>query len=157
MKTFKQYLTESKRDYTYRIKLINEIDNESVDRIERHLAKYEVKSVQAPKRLMLQSAPYDFPQARGHEVYVIEFTTQRPASAYQIQEELKSLLGLRDNVMKVRSDMEPLEQQEQGSMLEDGDYSEAEKIKGEDYYGDKYNSKFVQELLALRKTEEKAK
>ena len=68
--------------------------------------------------------------------------------------------------MKVRSDMEPLEQQEmaetsppkeQGSMLEDGDYSEAEKIKGEDQYGDKYNSKFVQELLALRKTEEKAK
>ena len=81
MKTFKQYLTESKRDYTYRIKLINEIDNESVDRIERHLAKYEVKTVQAPKRLMLQSAPYDFPQARGHEVHVIEFTTERPASA----------------------------------------------------------------------------
>ena len=50
----------------------------SVDRIERHLAKYEVKTVQAPKRLMLQSAPYDFPQARGHEVHVIEFTTERP-------------------------------------------------------------------------------
>ena len=164
MKTFKQYLTESKRDYTYRIKLINEIDNESVDRIERHLAKYEVKTVQAPKRLMLQSAPYDFPQARGHEVHVIEFTTERPASAYQIQEELKSLLGLGDAVMKVRSDMEPLEQQEQaatsepkeiGSMLEDGDYSEAEKIRSEDYYGDKYNSKFVQELLSLRKDKEK--
>jgi len=40
-------------------------------------------------------------------------------------------------------------------MLEDGDYSEAEKIKAEDYYGDKYNSKFVQELLSLRKDKEK--
>ena len=166
MKTFKQYLTESKRDYTFRIKLINEIDNESVDRIEKHLGKYEVKSVQAPKRLMLQSAPYDFPQARGHEVHVIEFVTERPASAYQIQEELKALLGLRDNVLKVRSDMEPLEQQEQAmtkepgeatSVLEDGDYSEAEKVNAEDYYGDKYNSKFVQELLSLRKDKEEKK
>ena len=116
MKTFKQYLTESKRDYTYRIKLINEIDNESVDRIERHLAKYEVKTVQAPKRLMLQSAPYDFPQARGHEVHVIEFTTERPL--HTNQEELKALLGLGDNVLKVRSDMGPLEQQKQAMTSE---------------------------------------
>ncbi len=163
MKTYKEYLTESNREYTFRIKLINEIDNESVDRIERHLAKYDVKSVQAPKRLMLQSAPYDFPQARGHEVHVIEFVTERPASAYQIQTEIQNLLGLSDGAMKVRSDMEPLEQQEQAetndkeqasSILEDGDYSEAEKINGEDFYGDKYNSKFVKELLAMRKTGE---
>lgn len=163
MKTFKEYLTESKREYTFRIKLINEIDNESVDRIERHLAKYEVKTVQAPKRLMLQSAPYDFPQARGHEVHVIEFVTERPVSAYQIQTEIQNLLGLSDGAMKVRSDMEPLEQQEQAetndkdpasSILEDGEYSEADKINGEDYYGDKYNTKFVKELLAMRKTGE---
>ena len=163
MKTYKEYLTESNREYTFRIKLINEIDNESVDRIERHLGKYDVKSVQAPKRLMLQSAPYDFPQARGHEVHVIEFVTERPASAYQIQTEIQNLLGLSDGAMKVRSDMEPLEQQEQAetndkeqasSILEDGDYSEAEKINGEDFYGDKYNSKFVKELLAMRKTGE---
>ena len=166
MKSFKQYLTEGKKDYTFRIKLINEIDNESVDRIETHLAKYEVKSVQAPKRLMLQSAPYDFPQARGHEVHVIEFTTARPASAYQIQEELKSLLGLGDGVMKVRSDMEPLEQQEMaetsdepkdGSLLEDPDYKEMDAVKGEDFYGDKYNTSFVQELLKLRDEKDKEK
>ena len=50
---------------------------------------------------------------------------------------------------------ETSEPKESGSMLEDGDYSEAEKIKSEDYYGDKYNSKFVQELLSLRKDKEK--
>lgn len=158
MKSFKQYLTEGKKEYTFRIKLINEIDNESVDRIETHLAKYEVLSVQAPKRLMLQSAPYDFPQARGHEVHVIEFTTARPASAYQIQTEIQNMLGLSDGSMKVRSNMEPLEQQEMAetneedtsSLLEDPDYKEMDKVNGEDYYGDKYNTSFVQELLKLR-------
>ena len=74
------------------------------------------------------------------------------------------MLGLGDNVLKVRSDMEPLEQQEQAmtseprsNPLEDGDYLEAEKVNAEDYYGDKYNTKFVQELLSLRKDKEEKK
>ena len=53
----------------------------------------------------------------------------------KFKEELKALLGLGDAVMKVRSDMEPLEQQEQARQanlkrigLEDGDYK-AEKSK----------------------------
>ena len=65
--------------------------------------------------------------------------------------------------MKVRSDQEPLEKAEQQataesngkSLLEDPSYGEAETVKAEDYYGDKYNTKFVQELLKLRKEKEK--
>ena len=57
MKTFKQYLTELKERLhlpyqTYQSRLIT-----NSDPTQRHLGKYEVKSVQAPKRLMLQSAP----------------------------------------------------------------------------------------------------
>ena len=164
MKSFKQYLQESKQSYKFRVKLAHEPSDEQMDKIERHLAKYDVESVSAPKKLMLQSAPYDFPQLRGYEIHVVEFTTARPVSAYQIGIELQNLLGLKDGLMKVRSEHEPLEQQEQASLESDGeshvllgddDYSEAEKIDGTDYYGDKYNTKFVQELLALRKTKEK--
>jgi len=165
MKSYKEYLKESKQSYKFRVKLAHELTDEQLDKIERHLGKYDVESVSAPKKLMLQSAPYDFPQLRGYEIYVIEFDTARVASAYQIQTELCNLLGLGDNLMKVRSEHEPLEKQEQGSLdaseseaesiLADADYSEAEKIDGADYYGDKYNTKFVQELLALRKQKEK--
>ena len=50
MKSFKQYSNRRKKRITLSlIKLINEIDNELPDRIENPLAKYEVKSVQAPK------------------------------------------------------------------------------------------------------------
>jgi DNA topoisomerase VI subunit A len=41
------------------------------------------------------------------------------------------------------------------SKLNDSDYSEADKVKTDDYYGDKYNTSFVQELLKLRKEKEK--
>lgn len=165
MKSFKQYLAESKQTYHYRIKLAKELTNEELDRIERHLVKYDVQKFSAPKKLMLQSTPYDFPQLRGYEIYVAEFTTNIPASAYQIQTEIQNLIGISDGFMKVRSDMEPLEKQEQAelagdkgeaeSLLADDKYSEAESVNADDYYGEKYNTKFVQELLALRKEKDK--
>ena len=167
MKSYKEYLKESKQSYKFRVKLAQELSDEQIDKIERHLGKYDVTSVSAPKKLMLQSTPYDFPTLRGYEIIVMEFETDRVASAYQIQVELSNLLGLGEGLMKVRSEHEPLEKQEQSaietkgvdkgseSLLADGNYSEATKINGEDYYGDKYNTKFVQELLALRKTKEK--
>lgn len=165
MKSYKEYLKESKQSYKFRVKLAQELSDEQIDKIERHLGKYDVKSVSAPKKLMLQSTPYDFPTLRGYEIFVMEFETDRVASAFQIQVELSNLLGLGEGLMKVRSEHEPLEKQEQSalegsdkeaeSLLADGNYSEAEKLNGEDYYGDKYNTKFVQELLALRKTKEK--
>jgi len=167
MKSYKEYLKESKQSYKFRVKLAQELSDEQIDKIERHLGKYDVTSVSAPKKLMLQSTPYDFPTLRGYEIIVMEFETDRVASAYQIQVELSNLLGLGEGLMKVRSEHEPLEKQEQSaietkgvdkgseSLLADGNYSETTKINGEDYYGDKYNTKFVQELLALRKTKEK--
>jgi hypothetical protein len=164
MKSFKQYLAESKQSYNYRIKLAKELSNEELDRIERHLVKYDVQKFSAPKKLMLQSTPYDFPQLRGYEIFVVEFTTNIPASAYQIQTEIQNLIGISDGFMKVRSDMEPLEKQEQAelagaddavSLLADENYSEAEDVNADDYYGDKYNTSFVQELLELRKDKEK--
>lgn len=163
MKSFKQYLTESKQSYTFRLKLAKELSNEELDRIERHLVKYDVQKFSAPKKLMLQSAPYDFPQLRGYEIYVSEFTTAYPVSAYQLHTEIQNLIGLPDGLMKVHSDQEPLEKQEMAgesadeaaSLLADPDYKEAEKVNADDYYGDKYNTKFVQELLKLRKDKEK--
>jgi hypothetical protein len=87
-----------------------------------------------------------------------------PASAYQIQTEITNLIPITDGHLKVRSDNEPLEKREQeilnavdseiGSLLGDPKYGEADDINGEDYYGDKYNTTFVQELLKMRKNSE---
>lgn len=157
MKSFKQYLQESKQSYDFKIKLATELTDEQVDRVERHLVKYDVQNFSAPKKLMLQSSPIDFPTMRGIEVYVIEFTTALPASGFQIQEELKKLIGIGDGLMKVRGGHEPdeAEQKEVKSILEDDEYTEAEKVDAKEFFGDEYNTKFVQELLKLRKNKEK--
>jgi len=167
MKSLKNYLTEASQEFNFKIKLAKEISEEDLARIERHLVKYDITSMSAPKKLMLQSTPYDFPQLRGYEIHVVEFTTNLRASAYQIQTELQNLIGIRDGFMKVRGEHEPLEQQEQHaidnadaettSVLADPDYKDAPEVNHEDYYGDKYNEKFLETLGKLRKEKEKAK
>jgi hypothetical protein len=164
MKSFKQYLKESEAIYTFRIKAARELTDDELTKIENHLAKYDVQTFSSPKKLMLQTTPYDFPQLRGYEIYVIEFSTSLPASAYQIQTEITNLIPITDGHLKVRSDNEPLEKREQeilnavdseiGSLLGDPTYGEADDVNGEDYYGDKYNTTFVQELLKMRKNSE---
>ena len=39
--------------------------------------------------------------------------------------------------------------------MSDEKYSEAEKVNSDDFYGEKYNTSFVNELLKLRKDKEK--
>ena len=75
------------------------------------------------------------------------------------------MLGLADGVFKIKGeheqDIDMLEEsseydmEKSDSKLNDSDYSEADKVKTDDYYGDKYNTSFVQELLKLRKEKEK--
>lgn len=159
MKSYKQYLKEAKQTYDFRIKIAKGVTDEQVDKIEKHLLKYDVQKFSAPKKLMLQSEHRDFPTMRGIEIQVIEFSTALPASAFQIQEELKKLVGIGDGLMKVRGaheqeDIQP--DKEAKSVLEDDEYSDAEKVNTDDFYGDKYNTSFVQELLKLRKQKEKS-
>lgn len=157
MKSFTQYLTESKQSWSWKIKMAKEPTDRDMERIERHLLKYDVKKVSAPKKLMLQSSPVDFPNLRGYEIFVVEFETNILASGFQIQIELQNMLGLNDGILKVKGAHEPdeVETKDVESILADAEYKDAEKVNGEDYYGDKFNSGFVKELLKLRKDKEK--
>lgn len=159
MKTFTAYLNESKQSWKFYIKTIHELSDVQSDRIEKHLMKYDSTGLGAAKKSILQAQPKDFPNHRGYEVYMYEFTTNLPVSSYQVQNEIRNMLGLSDGVFKVRGeheiDEDIQEDKDAESLLADEDYSEADKVKGEDYYGEKYNTSFVKELLKLRKDKEK--
>jgi hypothetical protein len=160
MKSYTQYLTEAKKTWSFKIKTIHELTDDQCDRIEKHLGKYDSKGLGAVKKTMLQSTPRDFPKARGYEVFTYEFDCDRVASGWQIQNDIRNMLGLADGVLKVKGAHEPDEAipavgLQIKSVLEDGDYSEAEKVKAEDHYGDQYNSKFIKELAKLKKEKEK--
>lgn len=153
MKTFKQYLQESKKNWKFKIKTIHELTDDQADRIEKHLMKYDSNGLGAAKKTMLQSAPKDFPQHRGYEVFSYEFETQLPATSAQIQNEVRNMLGLTDSTFKIRGEHEPdhIEDDEDKKDVSE----DSENVDSEDYYGDEFNKSFIADLLKLRKEKEK--
>ena len=68
-KLFSQYLNESKKSWKFCIKTVHDLTDEQCDRIEKHLGKYDSKGLGAAKKTILQSAPRDFPNHKGYEVF----------------------------------------------------------------------------------------
>ena len=108
-KLFSTYLNESKKSWKFSIKTIHDLSDEQCDRIEKHLGKYDSKGLGAAKKTILQSAPRDFPNHKGYEVYTHAFETDRIASGWQIQYDIRNMLGLADGVLKVKGEHEPEE------------------------------------------------
>lgn len=162
MKTLNEYLMESARQYQFRLKTAVELSDEQLDKLEKHLRKYEAFDIGTPKRTILQSAPMDFHNIGATEVYILDFNTELPCSPAMLVNELVQKLGISERDIRVRNKLEPAEQEDEASMEEptdekqeallmDGEYSEAENAKADDFYGDKYNTKFMDELKKARK------
>lgn len=162
MKKLNEYLMESARTYEFRLKTAVELSDEQLDKLEKHLRKYEAFDIGSPKRTILQSAPMDFHNIGATEVYIMDFKTELPCSPAMLVNELVQKLGVNERDIRVRNKLEPAEQEDAASMedptegetdalLLDDEYSEADNPKAEDHYGDKYNTKFMDELNKARK------
>ena len=100
---------------------------------------------------------------KGYEVFSHDFECDRIASGWQIQNDIRNMLGLADGVLKVKGEHEPEESIPPGkgkdveSVLADKDYKEAEKVNHTEHYGDEYNKSFIKELMKAKKLKEKEK
>lgn len=171
MKNFYHYLAESKKDFTYRIKMIcASVDEATLDRIERALVKYDVLEVSPPRKTILHAAPLDFKEVSNAEVWIIDIRTGQPASSFYIQQEISNALGLNQKFVVVRGSNDPIEQEVERSedlydiaqtagekqmvpaaLLDMPDYGETaadEPVKP--LYGDDYNKNLLNYLAMIQ-------
>jgi len=102
MKSFTEYLNESKKFYSYKIKLAGELPENFVDDVKARLAKYEVASFEQVQKTPIQKLPIDFPEMENSEVTMFEVVTEYPVNAPQLETELREI-GLAPNRFKVRT------------------------------------------------------
>ena len=166
MKSFTEYLTESKKQYDFRIKIAGDMSAEQEDTMKRLLGRFTNENTLTgfkKSKTPIQALPLDFPQVKNCEVNIYEVTLDFPTTQYELTEYLATELGIGKQNLIVRSPNEPSEeyQQEQpkreGALLNDPDYKEAGNPQFEDYYGDKYNTGFVKELNDILKLQRKAR
>jgi len=163
MKTFKEYLAESKKQYDFRVKVAGEFTAEQEECLKTALNKWNVNSFKKLAKTPIQAHPLDFPQIKNCEVNIYEVTVAYPTTQHELTEYLSQECRVHRQHIVVKRPGEPSEEYQQpqekreGALLNDPDYKEAPNAQFEDFYGDKYNSGFVKELNDLLKLERKAR
>ncbi len=154
MPTLLEYINQLQKEHRYRIKMAFAPSERQLEVLERHMKKYDALEVGRPEKLMLQAQPMDFPQLGGHEIVIVDAVTRLPVSAPVLENELRTLMFVKDGLIRVFGRDEPIEKQ-----IEDDsepnheaklgtDYSDAEAnpVKAEDAAGDTYNQNLLKEL-----------
>ncbi len=165
MKTLKEYLAESVKEYNYKVKILGEVEDGMMDTIENELKKYDLKTMGSPAKTIFQKQPLDFDEGVSGEVNIASFTTGLPLSKDTVRDRIAHNLGMPERYIKIRSENDPLEYDLVDNAVDteltvgesnpddaalNNDYP-ADEHKAEDYHGNDFNTKFMEELMKLVK------
>lgn len=162
MKTLKEYLSESKKNYSFKIKVAGDLPESFLDRLKQSLDRCKVVKLEKIKSTPIQALPLDFPTMKNVEVHMFEVWCEYPITAPEIASDLKAM-GLREECYRVRNSMEPSEQDQvtlndvlnPDGLLNDPSYKEGIKVKHKEYFGDDFNKSFLKDLEKSAKQRKK--
>lgn len=158
LKTFKEYLTESKKAYSFKVKVAGELPEGFAADLQKRLSRCNAETIKETHKTPIQKVPMDFPEMTNVEVRVFDVICEYPITAPEIEAELKEM-GMDPCCFRIRGAGEPSEIDQQQSLegpsgeslLLDQTYSEAGKVKSKDYFGDEFNKTFLKDLSKTAK------
>jgi hypothetical protein len=102
MKSFAQYLVETRQTFDYRIKILGDVDAELINALEEKLQQFDVVTMTEPKKTPIQKVLPDFPEAENDSVTFMDVTFNYPATPPQITQ-MAELLGMNPNHMIIQT------------------------------------------------------
>lgn len=134
MKTFAEYLTESKHTYDYRIKIAGDLPPGFMAGFKEKLKQFDVVSMSDSKKTPVQKSLPDFPKFPNESMTFVDVTFNYPATPPQITQ-IAQLLGLDPNRIMMTDkkyadsvDQEVVKQDsESKNLLTDTDYPAPDK------------------------------
>jgi len=163
MKSFKDYLAESKKYYSFKVKIAGDLPENFKESLKTRLERYELTTLEQTGKTPIQKLPRDFPEMENSEVTMFEVITEYPVNAPQIETELREI-GIEQTRFRVRTPTqeadielsnEDSENLSSDALLTDPEYKESAGTTGTDYFGDDYNTGFLKDLQAA--TDERKK
>ena len=163
MKTFKEYLTESKKVYSFKVKVAGEVPENFQEGLKTRLGRCGAMKVEKVNSTPIQESPLDFPDLKNMEVTVFEVICEYPVTSPEIAADIKNM-GLDENCFRVRGSNEPSEQEQVlahaepsgEAFLDENDLDKGNtKIKHKDYFGDEFNKSFLKDLSKAAKDRKK--
>jgi hypothetical protein len=163
MKTFKEYLTESKKIYSFKIKVAGELPEKFQEGLKARLDRCKVVTMEKIATTPIQKLPLDFPGMENKEVTVFEVVCEYPITSPEIAVDIKNM-GLDEDCFRVRGSSEPTEVEQiladsepsGEALLDENDLDKGNgKIKHKDYFGDDFNKGFLKDLAKAAKDRKK--
>lgn len=158
--TLQTYLSKIEQTYSYRFKTLVPLEDYRMTQFEDAIRKYRPRKVQPVIKTPLQAQPLDFSGHQNKEVYIVDFDTELPASAYILQQDIRQHFNVPEEFIIVRASNEPTEVESlrinafaemdeeakkkgmyPASLLQQDSYPEASDIKSDRYYGNRYNNR----------------
>jgi hypothetical protein len=164
MKNFKDYLTESQKTYTFKIKVAGQLPEKFTETVKTRLEKYGCSKFNQVGATPIQSTARDFPNLSNVEVTIFEMECAYPVTSPEILEMIKGSTTVCETHLKVRNlkeqelfDLGSNEEKNQKSeaLLNDAQYKDAPKIKSKDYFGTEFNKSFLKDLQKTAKQRKK--
>lgn len=159
MKTFKEYLLESKKSYPFRVKVAGELPEGFEKKLKECLGANNPTVVEKSKT-PIQATPLDFPELSNMEVHTFEVICEYPITEPELSEHIKCLVP--ESHFRVRNGGNPAEAEHAGfdlepsgeAMLEEPELK-SDKIKHKDYFGADFNKNFLKDLSKASKEQKK--
>ena len=161
MKTFKEYLAESKKVYSMKVKVAGELPEGFADDLKARLANRSIVEFEQLKTTPVTETPLDFPELSNTEVHTFSVVTEYPCTPTDIEKEIFEMGCCEPGHYVARNALSPSEEYQatdgdrEGALLHDNEYKEGIAVKHKDYFGDDFNKSFLQDLAKTAKERSK--
>jgi hypothetical protein len=162
MKTFREYLAESKKVYSFKVKIAGDIPENFEKDLKERLEKYKVVTFSKMKTTPVQKVPLDFPELANKEVTTYDVVLEYPVTSPEISVNIKDM-GVEESCYRVRGSGEPSEidqltidnEPSEEPILTDSEYKDSDKVNHKDYFGNDFNKSFLKDLSKTAKERNK--
>ena len=145
MKTFKEYLAESKKTYNFKIKIAGDLPESFQENLKTSLERCGVMKLSKIATSPIQAVPLDFPTKKNCEVHVFEVACSYPITAPEIGVDVKSM-GIDEECFRIRGSNEPYDEEV---------VQEVANVNHKDYFGGEFNKSFLKDLSKTAKQRQK--
>jgi len=145
MKSLYEYVAETSKDFTYRVKVAGELTTETLTKFKEFLGKFDLESSTTPKQTPISEQVIGFPGLKNETVNIFEVTLNYPAGVDAIREEAR-LAGIDlAKIIVISEDWDDsmqaeAERQEEPTLLETPEYPADSKEQVE--LSEKYSGSF---------------
>jgi hypothetical protein len=156
MKSFKEYLTESKKTYEFKVKIAGDCPKDCSSQIKAALAQYHVESCSSGKSIPIQERHSEFPEHKNFGMTIFDVTTAYPATSPQVRDKVAEALSLAHSSVKVKS----IAEEKEYEINHAHDEKSGKAVLGTGYepsnhqnlVGEKHMMGFLKELSQEKKT-----